>query len=50
MQLIILKKFETLPNLLNYDMEDYLALFELVLVSSANEALSMANLSNINKK
>jgi hypothetical protein len=49
MQLIVLKKFETLKNLYEYDIEDYLALFELVLVSSANEALSMSKLSD-NKK
>lgn len=45
MQLIILRKFETLKNLYTYDMEDYLALFELVLVSSANEALAMAKIN-----
>lgn len=49
MQLIILKKYETLKNLWEYDMEDYLALFELVLVATANETLSMMNMSRPKK-
>lgn len=43
-QLIISKKYETLFNLYQYDMEDYLGLFELVLINTVNEALAMNNI------
>lgn len=43
-QLIIKKKYETLQRLQTYDIEDYLMLFEWVLVESANEMLAQSQL------
>jgi hypothetical protein len=46
---IVSEKYETLLNLRNYSMEDFLTLYEIVLVKFVNEALEMRKINMLKK-
>lgn len=40
-ELIVTERYETIKNLYDYDVEDFLLLFEMILVKNANRMISM---------
>jgi hypothetical protein len=40
-QLVVSEKYETILNLHQYSMEEFLALFELIVVKNVNQAMEM---------